>query len=257
MAKKKSPKAAQRKPETKAQLMFKDIEYNIQSLTFEYSFTQNPVFQAVINIRVPDEYINYPISICMPIPALLSLVAMNYEGMSNYVQKVIDGFDDPVTRESLAIKSLEEEGFDLHHLVRCALEQASIDPLETPEARETAVKIFALGDVGFTIQHIDLGYTHTEPRVCFVKVLIKVPDHVFNQAFTIGFELDKGLESVEKYDAGMAKYFKKTLIENQNELDSEIVTFQSLASEGFDLKQFMIHALMDYELKIEKKVTEK
>lgn len=257
MAKKKRTKVTQEKSDNSNNLLLGSIEYSIERLSFEYSFTQNPVFQACVNVKIPDVYLTYPINLNLPIDLLLSLVAKENEAMSKYVQKVIDSFDDPQTCEKLAFDALAEEGFDLERLVRLAFEWVSIDPTQNPDETpdKPRIKIFSLKEVGFDVQEINLCYSDSNPRICFFNVMVKVPKHVFQDTMIIDIELDKGLSIVERYNVDMAKYFRKSLAAHADEPNSEILTIQTLAEEGFDFNQFVVYALSDYQMKIEQKVS--
>lgn len=251
MVKKKSGKVPQQQPDE--HLYFSDIDYVIQKLKFTYSFAQESVFQADLNIKVPDEYIDYPINICIPISLLLTQAALVDEPMTQYVQKVIDGFDDPVTREKQAFDLLAEEGFDFERLVRCALSKIHIDPKDAskPET-EPEYKIITLGEIDYEIQGVSMGYDDKPPHVCFFNLSLKLPDHIFQGDVQLGFELESALPLVEKYDAGMAKYLRQALSENKGAHQYEVHTIQSLIDEGFDLFLFLTHALKNYKIRISK-----
>ena len=253
MAKNKSTSLIPSPPQTVSRIHFNEIEYVLQDLKFDYSFAQNPVFQVIMTLKVPDEYINHPISISIPIPYLLSLVGMKNQPMAAYVQKVIDSYDNPQTRESQAFQCLESEGFDLRALAHCALLSVSIDPTDVAQPTEPIEKIIALEEVGFQVIEVGLGYSVTAPRTCIFQTKIKVPDHIFHDPIRLGFELPQGLASVEKQDAGMAKYFRQALAEHKGEPDYELVAIQELAEEGFDLNRFLHIVLSNYKVKITQK----
>ncbi|MBL7814311.1 MAG: hypothetical protein JNL70_04820 [Saprospiraceae bacterium] len=251
MAKKKSEKIPQPQPDE--HLAFSDIDYVIQKLTFTYSFAQESVFQADLDIKVPDEYIAYPINICIPISVLLTQAALVDEPMTQYVQKVIDGFDDPMTREKQAFDLLAEEGFDLERLVRCALSRIHIDPKHVPKPQtEPEYKIITLGEIDYEFKGVSMGYDDKPPHVCFFNLSLKLPDHIFQENVQLGLGLESALPLVEKYDVGMTKYMRQALSENKGAHQYEVHTIQSLINEGFDLLLFLTHALKSYQIRISK-----
>ena len=252
---------AKRKPKPKpehqaiANIQFGSIDYEIQDLKYGYTFTQDPVFQMAVTVKVPDELFPKAILMEMPISSILPLIVEKHAAMVQYVQKTIDGFDDPHLQEELAFKALEEDGFDFQHFARCALDEMEVElywdpdlPPPTPQ-----VKTVRFGNIDYKIEQVEISYGKTESPVFTFHVSVQLPKHILDQVIIINMPLHQVLKDVEKYDVAMANYFKKALVENQDEPEHEVYTIQSLVAESFDLHLFLKHALADFEFQIEKK----
>ena len=101
----------------------------------------------------------------------------------------------------------------------------------------------------YAIEGFDYRYNDGKPPVFYTNAIIRVPQ--FKQPISIGLPYDRALENVEKKDAGMAKYVRKVLEGYSDKPESELLAFESLEYDGFDLKQFMTYMLSGIRVEIE------
>ncbi len=104
----------------------------------------------------------------------------------------------------------------------------------------------------YEVEGIDYRYNNAHPPVFYTNAIVKVPDKYFKESISIGLPLGRTMEFVEKHNAGMAKYVQKVLEGYSDQPESELLAFQSLEHDGFDLKQFIIYMLSELNIEIEK-----
>jgi hypothetical protein len=87
--------------------------------------------------------------------------------------------------------------------------------------------------------------------VFYTYASVAVPKNTFPESLRIGLPLEKTMEYVEKNNAGMAKYIRKVIEGFSDKPESELLAFQSLEDDGFDLHQIMIYMLGELSIEIE------
>jgi hypothetical protein len=111
--------------------------------------------------------------------------------------------------------------------------------------------------IDYVIEEIDYSYTDSKPRLFYTYASVAVPASEFPESLRIGLPLEKTMEYVEKNNAGMAKYVRKVIEGYSGEPESELLAFQSLENDGFDLHQFMIYMIGELSIEIETTTTPK
>ncbi len=109
--------------------------------------------------------------------------------------------------------------------------------------------VLDFSNMDYTIEGFDYRYNDGKPPVFYTNAILKVPQ--FKQAISIGLPYDRALMNVEKKDAGMAKYVRKVIEGYSDKPQGELLAFESLEYDGFDLKQFMMHMLSGIRVEIE------
>ena len=113
--------------------------------------------------------------------------------------------------------------------------------------------IFCFGDVEYDIYTVTFGYT--EDFDFLISAELKLPDEIFPPVLTVSFVYNDAQKNVEKHNPEMAEYVMMKMEDYCNTFDGyHDLTFKALEEEGFDLKQYMRHALSELELKINKQV---
>ncbi|MBL7816423.1 MAG: hypothetical protein JNL70_15490 [Saprospiraceae bacterium] len=256
MAKKKSQKQKKYADyETVAKISFGEMDYEISDLTFAYTFTQEPIFKMGVTVKVPDDVYEEAIRMEIPLSEALPVLSHKHPAMAEYVEKTIEGFDDPHFKEELAIEALKEEGFDIEHFARCVLNGLEVEMFWDPDLPPPTpqIKNVQLGALDYKIPNIDISYGDDEAAPVFTfHATVELPKHVIDKTIIVNMPLHKVLEEVQKYNAPMVDYVEQTLADHAHEPDPEVVAIQSLAAEGFDLRQFLKYALNDFEFQIKK-----
>lgn len=62
----------------------------------------------------------------MEIKSFLQYVNSQNPGLATYLKSVIESFSGKAKHEMLAFQSLEKEGFDMHKIVECIMNDADI-----------------------------------------------------------------------------------------------------------------------------------
>ena len=112
--------------------------------------------------------------------------------------------------------------------------------------------ILDFSNMDYKIEGIDYRYNDGQPPIFYTNATVKVPDVLFKESMTIGLPLDRTMEFVEKHNAGMAKYVRKVIEGYSDQPESELLAFESLEHDGFDLKQFMTYMLTELSIEIER-----
>jgi hypothetical protein len=108
--------------------------------------------------------------------------------------------------------------------------------------------------IKYTIKAIDYDYRNSNEPVFYTYASVVVPKNDFPDTLRIGLPLEKTMEHVERNNAGMAKYVRKVIEGYDDKPKSELLAFQSLEEDGFDLNQFMVYMLQELSIEIEAKV---
>lgn len=104
----------------------------------------------------------------------------------------------------------------------------------------------------YDIDEYDYYYNDSTPPTFMVSAKIIIPEDIFPHALNIGLPIETALVFVERNNQGMAKYVKKVLEGYNDKPESELLAFQSLENDGFDLKLFLTNMLAEVSLQIEK-----
>ena len=107
-------------------------------------------------------------------------------------------------------------------------------------------------NMDYKIEGIDYRYNDGQPPIFYTNATVKVPDELFKESMTIGLPLNRTMEFVEKHNSGMAKYVRKVIEGYSDQPESELLAFESLEHDGFDLKQFMTYMLAELSIEIER-----
>jgi hypothetical protein len=105
--------------------------------------------------------------------------------------------------------------------------------------------------IDYVIEEVDYSYTDSKPPVFYTYASVALPPNEFPESLRIGLPLEKTMEYVEKNNAGMAKYIRKVIEGFSDKPESELLAFQSLENDGFDLNQIMIYMLGELSIEIE------
>jgi hypothetical protein len=111
--------------------------------------------------------------------------------------------------------------------------------------------------IKYTIKAIDYDYRNSTEPVFYTYASVVVPKNDFPDTLRIGLPLEKTMEHVEKNNSGMAKYVRKVIEGYDDQPKSELLAFQSLEDDGFDLTQFMGYMLQELSIEIEKHEAQK
>ena len=103
----------------------------------------------------------------------------------------------------------------------------------------------------YTVEGLRFYYNDAQPSVFYTAATVKFPKKVFSSALGLGLPLKDALGYVERKDAGMAKYVRKVIEGFADKPTPELLAFDSLEEDGFDLKQFMVYAFSELQLDIE------
>jgi hypothetical protein len=114
--------------------------------------------------------------------------------------------------------------------------------------------ILNFSTIDYKIKAIDYDYRNTNEPVFYTYASVEVPRNQFPDTLRIGLPLEKTMEHVEKNNSGMAKYVRKVIEGYEDKPKSELLAFQSLEEDGFDLNQFMVYMLQELSIEIEKKL---
>ena len=112
--------------------------------------------------------------------------------------------------------------------------------------------VLNFSNMDYNIEGIDYRYNDAKPPIFYTNATVKVPDEFFKESMTIGLPLDRTMEFVEKHNSGMAKYVRKVIEGYSDQPESELLAFESLEHDGFDLKQFMSYMLTELSIEIER-----
>jgi hypothetical protein len=107
--------------------------------------------------------------------------------------------------------------------------------------------------IKYTIKAIDYDYRNATEPVFYTYASVAVPKNDFPDILRIGLPLEKTMEHVAKNNSGMAKYVRKVIEGYDDQPESELLAFQSLEDDGFDLNQFMEYMLQELSIEIEAK----
>ena len=103
----------------------------------------------------------------------------------------------------------------------------------------------------YSLKNVTYYYHDVEPYAFFVSATVKVPEELYQHEMILGFPLETGLPFVEKEDIGMVKYIRNVIAGFSGKPEPELLAFQSLEEEGFDLELFMRHILSGINIEME------
>ena len=104
----------------------------------------------------------------------------------------------------------------------------------------------------YDIEEYDYYYNDATPPTFIVSATVRLPEEIFPNALNIGLPLDTALVFVGRNNEGMVKYIKKVIEGFSDKPESELLAFQSLDEDGFDLKLFLTYMMSEISLQIEK-----
>lgn len=105
-------------------------------------------------------------------------------------------------------------------------------------------------EIDYTVQKVGFNYnTDKSPRIFYINTTVEVPSS--SDKLTIGFPLDTVLQYVADANEGMAKYLRKVIEGFDDKPDKELLAFESLEEDGFDLVQMVKLVLEQIHLKVE------
>ena len=111
--------------------------------------------------------------------------------------------------------------------------------------------VLSFAKINYNIEDVDYSYSDVKPRLFYTYATVQLPPSEFPESLRIGLPLEKTMEYVEKNNAGMAKYVSKVIESYDDKQDSELLAFETLHREGFDLTQFMRYMLDELSIEIE------
>jgi hypothetical protein len=103
------------------------VKYHIDAYRFAYSLNRPPVFCIIFEVTIPrHERPNDRMRVSMEIKSILQYVDSQNPGLAKYLKSVLTDFRGKVNYEMLAFRSLEAEGFDMHRIVECIMNDAEL-----------------------------------------------------------------------------------------------------------------------------------
>ncbi|MBL7816099.1 MAG: hypothetical protein JNL70_13865 [Saprospiraceae bacterium] len=111
----------------------------------------------------------------------------------------------------------------------------------------------AFKSLEYDIEDYKFFYNEMTPPLFVTSVTITVPKDIFPHKLGIGLPLQTALDNVEKNNSGMVKYIKKVIEGYSDQPQSELLAFESLEHDGFDMKQYFTYMLSEISMTIEKK----
>ena len=105
--------------------------------------------------------------------------------------------------------------------------------------------------IDYDLKDVTYYYSDIAPFHFYLRGTVTLPQEVYPHELKITLPLDQSLDFVEKEDAGMANYVRKTIAAFSDKPEPELRAFESLDEEGFDLHQFTRHVLSGINVQIE------
>ena len=111
-------------------LLFSEIDYEIQNVTYEYNEEDvNYTFCVSAAIFVPAH--QGVLTATFTIDYVLETAEQHNAGMVKYVRSMIESFEEEGYWEQRAFEALEEEGFDLAQLMDYSIKELQVKITET------------------------------------------------------------------------------------------------------------------------------
>ena len=228
-------------------IVFRKIDYDLREVTYYYNDVAPFSFYVRGAVRLPKEVYPYELKIALPLDQSLDFVEKEDAGMANYVRKSIAAFEDKPEPELRAFESLDEEGFDLHQFMRYILSgiNVQIEETEVSDDDPPEEKVMVFANIKYDIIDVTYDYDEDKPTVFKLYFELKVPKIYWNEEdnLNIGFTLEQVLMYINKSEISMMQYIQKTVAHFEGQAQPELLAFQFLEEEGFDLK-VLAHAVV-------------
>ena len=228
------------------EIRFREIEYDILEVSYYINDIHPFDFYVSATVKVPDDLYPDGLRFGLPLHTALPFVERQDAGMAKYVEKTIAEFSDQPNPELSAFQTLEEEGFDLELFLRHTLSGINVKMEEVEETEEETPKQTSI--VFSKIKYAILSYEYVyneevEPREFNISLDLQMPKIYFPEGLSFDLPLDTILKAVTMEDANMVEYVKKVVADFEGQRDAELLAFQSLEEEGFDVPLFLDYML--------------
>ncbi len=104
--------------------------------------------------------------------------------------------------------------------------------------------------IEYVIDNYEYVYTNTIPRQLSIEMDIEFPKEESPLSIMIAFGIDHIIESTGRDNQGLEKYINKVIEGFEGQKDHELLAFQSLEADGFDMQPLLRYSLKGVKMTI-------
>lgn len=228
------------------EIIFRQIDYDVHEVSYYMNDVDPFDFYVSATVKVPDDLYPDAFRFGLPLHTALPFVEKQDAAMAKFVEKTIAEFSNQPNPELLAFQTLEEEGFDLELFLRHTLSGINVKMQEVEDTEDETPKQTSI--VFSKIKYAILSYEYVyneevNPREFNISLDLQMPKIYFPEGLSFDLPLETILQAVTMEDANMVEYVKKVVADFDGHPDAELLAFQSLEEEGFDVPLFLDYML--------------
>ena len=233
--------------DTKRFWEFSNLDYIIDEVTYRYNEFHPFDFYVSATVTVPSDM---TLTVGLPFGTTFPFVEKNNPEMAKYVQKTIAKFKEESEPELKAFQMLEEEGFDMDKFMRYILFEIEIEVPTPDNPPETRIEDIVFSKIKYKILDVFYSYHEDEtPRRFYIGINLEMPKMLAPDGINFELPLENVFSTVSMGGEHLVKYVKRVIANFEGEKDAELLAFQALEEEGFDLILFMDHMVRNMTIK--------